>query len=111
MRIKIGNDQYYDCLNIDDFYNIMQLKISWEFMHEFKSIQEKEIEDIKEDWFSTGYYHCYQDGNCHILEMIDETLDDLKTFLDPIKKGKRLNRENTIKFLEDLVFRLGQVSG
>lgn len=110
MQVDIGKDRSKYLITLQDYLDVIREEISWDFYKCFETVLEHEREDIEGQIYEEGYYNCYENGNCHVLEAIEDAIQDIEDFLKPIKAGKRLNRERTIKLLEDVLWLLNQTS-
>lgn len=108
MLIDIG--QGYKNLVVDeDFIEVMQEQISYEFAEEIArrlSAAEDEVEWIRADADSDSKY--IEAENEGLRNLIDDVNSLLQCYLDPIERGKRINRQEMIKTLNKAIQMLSE---
>lgn len=101
MLIDIGN-KYINLNSDEDYLRVIEEKISYEFADElrcrFNRIQEC-IEELREN-SDISYF---EQENEVLRNLIDDVNSMLQSYIFPIKKGKRLYREKTINFFNEVI--------
>lgn len=100
----IGNDKYLHLVTRRDYLDVISEKVSPDFAAEIEGMlneaditKEAMIEEIDSD------ARFYEMENEEMRNTIDDANSMIQQFLYPIEKGKNLNRQKTIQFLNDLL--------
>lgn len=105
MLIETSKDCYENLITDEDFLEVISKKISYEFAEELSrrlDLVQEELEFLRDD---TDFAFVEQENEA-IRNLIDDVNSDLQCYLDPIEKGKRVNRETLIKTLNRIIKKL-----
>lgn len=105
MLIETSKDCYENLITDKDFLEVISKKISYEFAEELSrrlDLVQEELEFLRDD---TDFAFIEQE-NEGLRNLIDDVNSDLQCYLDPIEKGKRVNRETLIKTLNRIIKKL-----
>ena len=102
MLIDVGDRKYRNISSDEDFLRIVEEKISWEFAEELRKrlngVQEY-IEELKED----SDFSYIEQENEYLRNLIDDVNSMIQSYIYPIERGRRLYRDKTIKFLNEII--------
>lgn len=105
MLIETSKNCYENLITDKDFLEVISKKISYEFAEELArrlELVQEELEFLRND---TDFAFIEQE-NEELRNLIDDVNSDLQCYLDPIEKGKRVNRETLIKTLNRIIKKL-----
>lgn len=105
MLIETSENCYENLITDKDFLEVISKKISYEFAEELSrrlDLVQEELEFLRDD---TDFAFIEQE-NEGLRNLIDDVNSDLQCYLDPIEKGKRVNREALIKTLNRIIKKL-----
>ena len=108
MLIETSKDYYENLITDKDFLEVISKKISYEFAEELSrrlELVQEELEFLRNDTGDTDFAFIEQE-NEELRNLIDDVNSDLQCYLDPIEKGKRVNRENLIKTFNRIIKKL-----
>lgn len=101
---NIGNDKYLHLVTRRDYLDVISDKVSPDFAAEIEEMLDEAeftksqlIDEIDSD---AAFYEV---ENEEMRNTIDDANSMIQQFLYPIEKGKNLNRQKTIQFLNDLL--------
>ena len=100
----IGNDKYLHLVTRRDYLDVISERVSPDFAAEVEEMLDEAeltksqlIDEIDSD---AAFYEA---ENEEMRNTIDDANSMIQQFLYPIEKGKNLNRQKTIQFLNDLL--------
>ena len=105
MLIETSKDCYENLITDKDFLEVISKKISYEFAEELSrrlELVQEELEFLRDD----SDFAFIEQENEGLRNLIDDVNSDLQCYLDPIEKGKRVNRETLIKTLNRIIKKL-----
>ena len=102
MLVDVGKGKYRNLSTDEDFFGVIEEKISWEFAEELRKrlnrVQEY-IEELKED----SDFSYIEQENEYLRNLIDDVNSMIQSYIYPIERGQRLYRDKTIKFLNEII--------
>lgn len=109
MLVDIGNGEYRNLWDIPDYLRVVEEKTSYEFVR----VIEEKLNDVEQyiqdsiDDYKLGSDLTYIEAeNEELRDLLDDVNSTLQNFIEPIEQGGRLNREKTIKMLNDVIKKL-----
>lgn len=105
MLIETSKNCYENLITDKDFLEVISKKISYEFAEELSrrlELVQEELEFLRDD----SDFAFVEQENEGLRNLIDDVNSDLQCYLDPIEKGKRVNRETLIKTLNRIIKKL-----
>ena len=104
MMITTGLNTYENLVTNQDYLDIIEKRISYEFANEIrKKIDEAENEaKIAQDRLDSDL--TYYEAECETyMNLLDEINSMLQQFIVPIQRGDRINREKTIVLINTII--------
>jgi hypothetical protein len=101
---NIGNDKYLHLVTRRDYLDVISDKVSPDFaaeIEEMLDVAELTKSQLIDEIDSDAAF--YEAENEEMRNTIDDANSMIQQFLYPIEKGKNLNRQKTIQFLNDLL--------
>lgn len=105
MLIETSKNCYENLITDNDFLEVVSKKISYEFAEELSrrlELVQEELEFLRDD----SDFAFIEQENEGLRNLIDDVNSDLQCYLDPIEKGKRVNRETLIRTLNRIIKKL-----
>lgn len=109
MLVDIGKGEYRNLWDMPDYLRVVEEKTSYEFVR----VIEEKLNDVEQyiqdsiDDYKLGSDLTYIEAeNEELRDLLDDVNSTLQNFIEPIEQGGRLNREKTIKMLNDVIKKL-----
>lgn len=103
MLIDTGNT-FENLVETEEYLDIIRKKISYEFAEEIRLMIDEAtyIKQMHENVANSDAAYIEAE-NEDLRRTIDDMNADLQQFIYPIEKGQRINREKTIRFINNLI--------
>ena len=102
MLVDVGKGKYRNLSTDEDFFGVIEEKISWEFAEELRN-RFNERQEYFNELEENSDFNFIEQENEDLRNLIDDVNSMIQSYIYPIEKGERLYREKTIKFLNEII--------